>query len=310
MADRSAYDAIDAIHWTTLRAMRVSPLHYQHALRVPRVDTDAFRRGRLVHVAVLEPDELPCRYVVCDRDWLRDPRLNRSTKEGKAWWQDWLAAHPGDRDLDADGYKRVVFAAEHPDQEMVAEWDYRTALAIRDAVRRNPAAVRLLDGGTMEQPIYWVDPASGLPCKAIPDCVSEPGIVEVKTARDAVDVRRFAAACYSLGYHGQMGLYQMAVAATTGREQLPGYIIAVESDAPHDVAVYRLDDNAVWFGAELAAELLIKVRDCIAAGDWPGALPGERLLCLPEWAYPDQEGPAVLGWMKNAGGSEPASQEG
>lgn len=255
------YQALDAVNWSTLKELRRSPLHYRHRLATPRDDTAYLAMGRAVHTAVLEPDLFPVQYAVYTE--------SKSKGEGaKKRWEAFQAANAHRTILDED--------------------DYNRALAIRDAVRSHPRAMAYLERGLAERPVVWTDEKTGLRCKARLDFVSRsrPAVVELKTAR-AVEPRRFASAAAQLLYHGQLAFYRAGWRAAHG-EDLDPVIIAVESEAPHDVVVYRFDDEARDEGDALAAELLQELATRRRTGEWPGLDRGEeQTLTLPGWALPD-----------------------
>lgn len=265
----AAYRSLDAVNWSTLKALRQSPLHYKHALEHPRPDADYLAMGRAVHTAVLEPDRFLLDYAV----------YTESKTRGEGARKAWLA-----------------FQELHKDRTILSAEDYETCLAIRDAVRRHPRAAAYLQAGEAERAIVWEEPALGLRCKARLDFVStsRPAVVDLKTARTVVP-RRFCSAAAQLLYHGQLAFYRRGWRAVTGQDLDP-VIIAVESEAPHDVVVYRFDEEAVEEGDALVEELLAKLVERRRAGDWPGLDEGEeQLLTLPRWAVPDYSDADDLG---------------
>lgn len=252
--DFAAYAAIPGVNWSTLQEMTRSPLHYQAILKAERRDTDKMALGRLTHCAVLEPDALPLRYAV----WTGGRRVGSE-------WDAFVDAHAG--------------------REVVCEADYATALAIRDAVHANPDAHELLTGGSAEVTLTWTDPETHLHCKGRLDYLKPETLTDLKTTRDA-ETRIFGVRAARLLYHGQLGFYAMGARAS-GYEAVAVRIIAVESAPPHDVAVFELDDDALYAGEELARDLLRRVADCQQTGQWPGRYEGVQTLRLPGWAVPD-----------------------
>jgi exodeoxyribonuclease VIII len=246
------YRKIDAVHWTTLKAMRQSPMHYHHLAAHPIEDTAAMREGRAVHTAVLEPDRFPLDYAVWDG----------ARRAGKGW-EAFRDANQGRTILKRDEY----------------EW----CLDLRDAVRRHPVARHLLKVGEPEKTILWTDEATGLPCKGRVDWLNGIGLCDLKTAAD-LDPMRFGATAARLGYHCQLAFYRAGLRATG--VEAPVKIMAVEKSPPYDVAVFTLDDDTLYAGEEEVGVLLRRVADCRAAGIWPGRYgDGETPLQLPGWAF-------------------------
>ncbi len=253
----SDYLAIDSTNWSSLKHLRQSPLAYKHALTHQRPDADMLRLGRAVHTAVFEPDRLPLDYVV----------FKGARRAGKEW-DAFEEAHAGETILKVEQYER--------------------ACAIRDAVRAHPLAAPYLASGQPEHVLTWTDQVSGVACKARLDWLSTfpPAVVDLKTSRHATNQRLFASAAWDLGYHHQLAFYTRGALAVTGRLH-PAVIIAVEPTAPFDVAVYRLDEDALATAAGQVDDLLRLLVECREANVWPGAHDGELVLGLPRWALPD-----------------------
>jgi hypothetical protein len=49
-----------------------------------------------------------------------------------------------------------------------------------------------------------------------------------------------------------------------------------------------LTEDALYAGEQERRRLLIRVRECTASGEWPGAWPEESEFDLPSWAYPSE----------------------
>jgi hypothetical protein len=251
------YAKINAINWSTLKEMRRSPKHYRYRLEHPREDSTTLALGRAAHTAILEPDRFALEYAV----------FEGKRRAGKDW-DAFVSANEGRTILKVDEYTDV--------------------LAMRDAVRAHDNASSYLVGGAAEQTITWTETINGidLACKARPDYIAH-AIAELKTSRD-VGSNAFGRTAARFGYHCQVQWYRRGVKKTTGRD-LPQVLVAVESEAPYDVAVYRVGEDAAWAASEEIDELLGRVASCRARDSWPGALELENELSLPSWVYGDQE---------------------
>jgi hypothetical protein len=260
--DFAAYAKIDAINWSTLKEMAKSPKHYQHALANARKDTAAMALGRAVHTAVFEPDRFALEYAV----WKGDRRA------GKTW---------------------EAFKAMHAKETILKVDEYRKCIAIRDAVRSHPTAARYLADGVGEQTISWTDKGTGLACKARYDWYSRAAaggrgaLVDLKTASD-IEARAFARTVARLAYYAQLSMYADGLADSVGHDP-EVVIIAVESNAPHDVAVFNLDADALYAGREHYRDLLARVKGCREFNHWPGRYVEKQSLELPPWAFGDTE---------------------
>jgi hypothetical protein len=257
------YLAIDAVNWSTLKEARKSPKHYLFIVSNPREDTARLALGRATHTAVLEPDRFILDFAV-----FRGPR--RAGKD----WDAFCAANKG----------RTILKLE----------EYATCLSMRDAVRAHPAAGPLLRAGLPEQTFAAVDKETGLTLKCRTDWLATVAacFADLKTTVD-VERSRFAALATRMGYFGQLAFYQRVLRAN-GLD-LPPKIIAVEAAEPHDVAVFPVDEDALWFADQEVGRLLRLVADCRASNRWPGRYEAEEPLAPPAWAFPqDDDSPTGL----------------
>lgn len=291
------YRASPGINWTNLKLVGTgdldrdpggtSPLHALDALYNPRPASAAMDMGTAVHCAVLEPRAFPLRYVVVSDEWLKAPRLNRATSEGKAFRDSLPDAIASVKD--ADTYKAAVFRMEHPGQEVLSGDDYDTCLAIGDAVRSHPIAGPLVEGaGWNEHPIFWIDPVTGLLCKAKIDRLAQfpPTMPDLKTSRD-IGRRRFSYQASDLGYAGQVAYYKDGVREAMEIDASP-CIIAVENHRPFDVAVLDVEEEELSIGRARYRACLDRLARCRDSGEWPGQYPTRSRLVLPRNAYPDE----------------------
>lgn len=250
-----SYASKAGVNWSTLREMGKSPAHYRHRLDTPREDTPAMRLGRAIHTAVLEPDCFPHEYVV----------FNGPRRAGKDWDE---------------------FALVNSDKTILKADEYDLALDVRDAVRRHKSARRLLRRGKPEVTLKWVDPKTRLRCKARLDWVAPGGVlVDLKSTRDA-DPHAFGRLAERMSYHGQLAFYRRGLIAC-GWNPAPVYIVAVEPEAPHDVLVYKVDEDVLLAGDLLVHDYLHRVRVCRKRRSWPGRDQGVQALDFPQWALPD-----------------------
>lgn len=248
------YKAIDAVNWSKLKAMSRSPLHFRESMVAPRVDSDGMRLGRAGHTAVLEPDQFQATYAIWDG--------------GRRYGRDWEA-----------------FKTAAGDKDILTVDQAAAAHRIGRAVREHPAASKYLAWPhSVEESIVWTDPATEIKCKARLDLIGL-AIVDLKTSKE-IGSRHFASTVAKFGYHKQLAFYRRGYKSVTQRE-LPCVLIAVESSAPFDVAVYEMNEDALFAGDEEVSELLLKLKTCRDTGKWPGQYPEPVELHLPAWAFGD-----------------------
>lgn len=264
---REAYDLLPGVNWSSLKHMGKSPAHYLHAIQNKSTDdTDARQRGRVVHMAVFEPERFAADVVV----W-------PEKRVGKAY---------------------EAFLERHEGREVVTPRMMEAAETIATAARSNPMAAKYLAGGMAEHTIRWTYrapefphlPAWAIDCKGRLDFVSEQGaIVDLKSTRDASplgfgrEVMRYEA-------HAQAAFYVDGYEAMTG-VRLPFLFVAVEAAAPQVVQVYRVTDEQLALGRERYEALLAHLQVCRSESRWPGYAEAEMELSLPHWAtHDDDEG--------------------
>lgn len=268
----SEYAGLDAVNWSSLKHLRESPARYFHRKQHREPDSDTFRFGRAVHTAVFEPDRFPLEYVV----WT-GPR-----RAGKEW---------------------EAFSAAVGDRTILTVDQYQRALDIRDAVRAHPLVAPYLREGMAEHTLTWTDDATGLRCKGRLDWISTSisAVLDLKTTRD-IGARAFGMSAARLGYHNQLAFYRAGVMANDILLDPACVIVAVEHEAPHEVAVYHLDMNALACGEEENAALLSQLKTCLESNTWPGRYSEEQDLSLPHWLFgDDEEDPEEMGFRRASG---------
>ena len=243
------YHDIEATRASELKAVAKSPLHYEHLRKTP-MDADYLRLGSAVHTAVLEPELFGGEYVL----WTGGVRNSKKWRE---------------------------FEAEHADRVILTEKQMSDALMMATAVRKHAVAGPLLRSGVPEQVAEWVDERTGIECKARVDWLNNCH-VSLKTTAETVPYR-FNEQSAKLKYNLTEAFNSDGLFAVTG-ERRPVKIIAVESKAPHDVAVYHVPDEVLNYGREIYEDALDLLIQCRASGEWPGVCPEEETLTLPMWA--------------------------
>lgn len=265
-AEVADYDAIDAVNYSSLKALARSPKHYRHHLLNGAKETRPMFKGTAAHVAVLEPERLALEYAI----------FTGKRRAGKAWEAFEAAAI-------ADG-KKVIKEAE------LAE-----AVAMRDAVRADALASSYLSGGRHEVTVVWLDEETGLTCKGRIDFLrNDYVLVDLKTTRDAIP-HWFGRDVARLQYHVQAAMYLDAVERLTG-ETARFVAVALESSPPYDVVTYDLPEPVISAGRDEYRRLLRLLVECRQENRWPGIGNGfEVTLSLPAWAMPDEGDLDALG---------------
>lgn len=250
----SEYHAHPAVSKSVLDRIARTPAHARAYLDGQRDDpTPAMLFGAALHCAVLEPGRFATDFAVFEGD--------KRTKEGKARYEE-LAARGA-----------TIISANDRD----------TIDDIVASVSNHKTAADLLTTGISESSLFWVDPVSGLECKCRPDWLREDGIcVDLKTTEDASPAG-FARSVVNYRYHVQAAHY------LAGTEASRFIFVVVEKKAPHAVAVYELDADALEIGRSLRARDLAAYASCCEFGVWPGYPNDVQPLSLPRWATGSDE---------------------
>jgi hypothetical protein len=244
---------------SALDLVRRSPAHYRAWIdgALPDDETPALTFGRAFHCALLEPETFARRYTV--QPDFGDCRF----KENKLSRDQWRAANAQREALAPDTAQAISGMVE--------------------AVQAHPLAGKMIRDGDPELTLTWKDPDTGLTCKIRMDYyVRKLGmIVDAKSTDDASpDAFRRSIAKY--GYHRQDALYR-AGCLEIGAPVQHFVLIAVEKTAPHAVAIYSLDSEAVGKGYVSVRRDIDRLAECVRTNNFPGYPPGINELDLPPW---------------------------
>jgi hypothetical protein len=261
------YHAAPGASASRLKQLKRSAAHMKYAMDNPQEPTPAMIIGSATHSAILEPD-------LFVREWGRIPEgdgRSKAVKEAKA---ELIVQFGAGQILKPDVYDNI--------------------LAMRDSVLGNALSLDLLDGADTETSHYWTE--NGVDCKARIDALPREDsrwnncVVDIKTTANA-HPDEFRRSVGNFSYHIQASHYLSATRGVGVWERARFIFIVVERDAPHCVAIYELDEDALELGRETRDFLLGQWALCEAeeaAGGpdaWPGFPVEIQELSLPGWAY-------------------------
>jgi hypothetical protein len=112
-----------------------------------------------------------------------------------------------------------------------------------------------------------------------------PTIVDLKSSADASKAG-FAKSAAEYGYHRQDVQYREGLAACLGcdPDEVDFVFVVVESEPPHLVAHYRLEEIAdLAVAREQLRAARERFRDCSSSGTWPGYSEEIERLELPRY---------------------------
>jgi len=253
------YHAAEGLSKSGCDLIEKSPRHYKAAYLdgVQREDTPTFRKGRMVHEAILEPELFNKKYKSIPSDLAG---LNKNT----------------------NAYKNglIEFKEVNTGIEIVNPDELEELIAIQASVASHTTAKELLSDGKSELSGFWIDKETGVMCKVRPDFFRNNGtIVDLKTTEDA-STNTFERSIVNYRYHVQAAFYGDGMG---GMEERPMVFIAVESSAPHLVACHMISPDSLLAGREAYKRNLDTYLECTKSGEWPGYPTTINQIELPHW---------------------------
>ena len=242
-----------------------TPAHYKHVyLDGHREKKKAWDIGTAVHSKVLG---VGAATVTCPKELLAKNGA-MSTSDAKAWKAEQEAAG-----------LIVVSAEEQAKIENIVE----------SVMAHKLARAWLELPGHSEASLFATDPETGLRLRCrfdrMPD--DERAAIDLKTTIDA-SPNGFSKRAQDLGYHVSRAHY-LHTARLAGHERQEMVFIAVETTAPHLVAVYQLSQVFADRGERRARLARQRLLQCRESGHWPGYSTGLEFLDEPAYAmYQDE----------------------
>jgi len=252
------YHASDGISRTALWAFKQLPQKYWYQYLsgeyVEPRDTEAYHLGNMLHTLLLEPDQFDARYF-------RMPKVNRTTKAGKAAYE--TALH------EANG--KQLYTCE--------QWE--TLRGMQEMLQAQKIVQDVLTGDVaFETSIFWEDKETGILCKARPDVWNSPICADLKTTEDA-SYRAFQYSAMKYGYFLQAAMIYEGL-KSLGMSFEKFLFMGVEKKKPHPVGLYLLDDEALQYGIDLFHQLMRRLAECQQKNEWPDY--GIQMLMIPRYA--------------------------
>lgn len=228
---------------------------------------EALDFGTLVHSVVLEPDSLG-HLVVLDAAAI----AGTNPKTGAPY----DAPHMTTR------YKAAVAEAAQDGKTVVAQADWDTAHAMRDAIAAHDTAARLLfsDDGASEESAFAVD-FDGVQHKARFDRRIPGAIIDLKTTSAKPGRDSLTRAIIDYGYDLSAAHY-LAVAELLGLDVQAFAWVFVDKSDDHRVTVVDVEAAFLDRGRALRSQALRRLTDPTADA-YEGAT-GFLTLTLPRWA--------------------------
>jgi hypothetical protein len=209
-----------------------SPAYYWKMRNGAKIDGAALRFGSLVHTMILEPEKVSENFVVFDAEDRPEQAKGMTSKANKAWKLQ--------LDLDCKEGRKYLMTVDQ----------FELAQKLTKKLYDCPEVKAMLDNCETEVPKTWIDFNTMSKCKGKADIIIDGGdmIVDIKTT--GKDVKDFRRSAYNFAYHRQAAFY------LDGFNAKEFVFVVIESNAPHQIGIFRCSENFLEQGRQEYIELL------------------------------------------------------
>lgn len=218
--------------------------------------------------------------------------LTKTSKEGKAVMAE-LAAK-GQVGVEPDKHAEVLaLAPPLVGKTLLGAEDLDAVKAMAKAAHDHPVTQVIfgLPGGMSEHSIFWIDDATGAPCRirpdyAVPPCDMFPyGLIIDGKSNDDSSPEAFARSAWNGEMFYQAAFYSDGFQKHYGTDKPPVFAwLGQERDAPYATAYYAATAAFVEYGRRRYRPLLALFAECLRTGQWPGYSSAVLDLTLPAYA--------------------------
>lgn len=221
-----------------------------------RKESDAFRIGTALHMAILEPKLFQESFVI-------KPKF--SGKGARTHEDDWYDTLP---------YGAVVLKQE----------EYNDLQEMINSVLSHQDACNILKNGSAEQSGYFRHQESGIKSRIRPDFLhlQNMAFLDVKSTTD-VRSAEFKKSIWKYRYDLQLAMYAYGIQQITGKPVEYTLILAVEKKAPFECALYLCDEALMAKGLEDYTTAMQRLRQCIDENMFDSYQKKIEPISLPDW---------------------------
>ena len=243
---------------SSLDKVHRSMAHYLVDKDTPKEPTPSMAFGSAFHCAILESK-------LYSESYFTLPQLDRRTIVGK------------------NEYCRLLH--ENIGKIPLSLSDSNSIELMKSAILSHPVAGNLFENGEAENSFFWVDKSTQLLCKCRPDYLRKDGIcVELKSTKDA-SFDSFQKDVANLRYYVQGAFFKDGV--NHNQVECKEFLIcAVETEAPYNVNVFRLDEESIDIGRNAYKADLEKIKRYFEVDEverFAGYSPEVNDMYLPNW---------------------------
>jgi len=232
----------DALSCSMLKPLLISPAHFQASLMHCPARSEAMDFGSLLHLLVLEPEQV-CHQVAVY------PELASRTK--------------GLTEFKRVNFNKLVF-----DEPTFASAQ-RLANKVRATTYKGRELQRFIEEALPEVTIYFTEPTTGLRMRVRLDLYHPDMTFDLKTSRFG-SARAFANDAVQKNYDLQAFMYSLARCLYEGSPAAkPFLFIVAETTAPHSVNLLRAGEDFMGNGAHKFEACAATYKACSATSFWP-----------------------------------------
>lgn len=227
-----------------------------------RKESDAFRIGTALHMAILEPQLFEKSFVIM-------PKFSGTGAFARR--DEWRASlQPGAVVLKEDEYNDL--------QEMI------------NSVLSHQDACNILKHGQAEQSGYFRHQETGIKSRVRPDFLhlQNMAFLDVKSTTD-VRADQFKKAIWTYRYDIQLAMYAYGIELITGKPVEYNLILVVEKKAPFECALYLCDEALMTKGREDYSLAMERLKQCIDENIFDSYQKKIEPISLPEWVLRKKE---------------------
>lgn len=232
------YHAVPAMSASGLKSFRKSPGDWKWNRENPSEDTTARRWGRLVHLFLSQPHRIETDIEVID-------------------------GHRGGKEV-----KAAVEAAQAAGKTVVKSDEFNRAAAIRKYAQEHPILGLALKQGIGERSFFWLDPATGAPCRARIDWITKDIPWDWKTFDNVHSEDALEGQIRKEFYDYQDVWHREAFLQVYGRPVKDFYHAFIQED-PIKIQITRVTDTSREEIAPYIRGHLAEFAECLKTDTWP-----------------------------------------
>jgi hypothetical protein len=264
---------------SALKKFRISPLEYlDWCLNDEQKETKPMHEGTAFHMALHEPERFARQYV----------EIPNMPLQGKDKREDFLncvydltgvaVSDPGCKAEEL----RILVNAEvaKTGAYLLTAGTLATFHGMVDSLNKPCHALMksIVAQGVKELEVRWIDPDSGIACKArIDSWESESGLLSDLKRTDSIGMWSFKRSVYQYEYHYQNAFYRRAVRAMGEEVRYSGFVCACPTPRVYPWAIYDIPTEVLDECDERISMDLLCLAECLTTDTWPTINNGEAV---------------------------------